>query len=98
MIVRFTSDAEADLESIGDYIARDNPQRAISFVRELRACCLELAFLPLAWPLVPRYEASGIRRRIHGDYLVFFLPGQEAVTVLRVLHGATDYVSIIEPF
>ncbi len=29
--------AEFDLEEIGDYIARDNPSRAVSFVREIRA-------------------------------------------------------------
>lgn len=28
--------AEQDLEAIGDYIARDNPRRALSFVHELR--------------------------------------------------------------
>ena len=30
--------AEQDLETIADYIANDNPARALSFVRELRAC------------------------------------------------------------
>jgi toxin ParE1/3/4 len=29
--------AERDLEAIGDYIAEDNPARALSFVAELRA-------------------------------------------------------------
>ena len=33
MIVELTAAAEADFESIGDYIARDNPVRAASFVR-----------------------------------------------------------------
>jgi toxin ParE1/3/4 len=35
----FSPRAEADLEEIGDYIARDNPARAISFLDELRAHC-----------------------------------------------------------
>jgi plasmid stabilization system protein ParE len=29
----FTPFAEADLEAIGDYIARDNPRRALTFIR-----------------------------------------------------------------
>lgn len=37
MIVLITRQAEADLERIGDYIARDNPRRAISFIGELIA-------------------------------------------------------------
>lgn len=36
MIVHLSCEAERDLESIGDYIARDNPMRAISFLQELR--------------------------------------------------------------
>lgn len=90
MTVRFTSDAETDLESIGDYIARDNPLRAVSFVQELRTCCQELAALPHAWPLVPRYATRGIRRRVYGDYLVFYRPEPDGVTILHVLHGAMD--------
>jgi toxin ParE1/3/4 len=35
----FLPQAEADLEAIGDSIARDNPRRAASFVRELREQC-----------------------------------------------------------
>ncbi|SAL07921.1 plasmid stabilization system protein [Caballeronia arationis] len=56
MIVRILPAAEAELEAIGDYIARDNPRRALSFVRELHDKCMSLADMPLAYPLVPRYE------------------------------------------
>lgn len=38
--------AEQDLEAIGDYIARDDPKRAITFVRELRAHCTHIASNP----------------------------------------------------
>ncbi|ENZ94836.1 type II toxin-antitoxin system RelE/ParE family toxin [Xanthomonas fragariae] len=54
MIVQLSADAEDDLERIGDYIAQDNPHRALSFVRELREKCMELASTPQAFPLVPR--------------------------------------------
>lgn len=62
MIVYLSAEAEYDLETIGDFIARDNPARALSFLRELRSKCLGLE----RFPLVPRYEASGVRRRVHG--------------------------------
>jgi len=48
MRARFTPLAEADLEATGDYIARDNPQRALSFVRDLRERCVRIAELPRA--------------------------------------------------
>ena len=59
MIVELTDEAEHDLEAIGDYIARDNPGRAISFLQELGEKCLALADMPTRVPLVPRYEAEG---------------------------------------
>ena len=34
-----TPQAEIDLEEIGDYIALDNPKRAVSFIREIRQHC-----------------------------------------------------------
>lgn len=99
MIVRILPVARAELEAIGDYIARDNPRRAVSFVRELRDKCLSLADMPLAFPLVPRYEDHGVRHRVHGRYQIFYrVVGQsERVDVIHVLHGARDYASILFP-
>jgi plasmid stabilization system protein ParE len=56
VIVVITEEAEADLEQIGDAIAVDSPERALSFVRELRGRCEGLAEFPKAYPPVPRYE------------------------------------------
>lgn len=95
MIVYLTAEAESDLETIGDYIARDNPGRAISFVRELRAKCLNLAALPRGFPLVERYEKHGVRRRVHENYVIFYRLDVEKVIVIHVLHGARDYERIL---
>lgn len=97
MIVTLTAAAEADLESIGDYIARDNPTRAVSFVRELRQRCERLADTPKAFPLVPRYERTGVRRRVHGSYLIFYRIGPNAIDVIHILHGAMDYERLLFP-
>ncbi len=96
MIVRLTAAAERDLEAIGDHIARENPARALSFILEWRQTCLGLAEFPERFPLVPGYEAEGVRHRVHGNYLVFYRAGAEAVDVLHVLHGA-DYAGILFP-
>ena len=95
MSVRLTAAAESDLERIGDYIARDNPRRALAFVLELREACMSLAAMPLAFALVPRYEPHGVRRRVHGNYLIFYRVDAGRVTVLHVLHGAMDYAAIL---
>lgn len=97
MIVHLSAEAEYDLETIGDYIARDNPERALSFLHELRSKCLGLADMPERFPLVPRYEATGVRRRVHGDYLIFFRVEAEKVVIIHILHGAQNYSTILLP-
>jgi toxin ParE1/3/4 len=44
--ILFTDAAEADSEAIGDWIAEDDPKRAVSFVTELRGRCRSLADKP----------------------------------------------------
>jgi toxin ParE1/3/4 len=98
MIVRILPVAQAELESIGDYIAADNPRRAISFVRELRDKCLGLADMAFAFPLVPRYEDRGVRHRVYGSYQIFYrIVGEpaERIDIIHILHGARDYASIL---
>jgi toxin ParE1/3/4 len=90
MNVRLSSEARKDLIAIGDYIARDNPLRASTFVRELAKACVELSSTPLGYPIVRRYEAKGIRRRVYGNYQIFYRVTGEQVFVIRVLHGARD--------
>jgi len=95
MKVRFTTEANADLQQIGDYIAKDNPSRALSFVDELEQKCLTIAASSKAFPLVPRYEQHGIRRRVHRSYLIFYRVEAEQVVIVHVLHAATDYAAIL---
>jgi toxin ParE1/3/4 len=97
MIVVVTAKAEADLERIGDHIALSNPLRALSFVQELRQSCERLAEMPEGFPLVKRYEASDVRRRIHGNYLIFYRIGTSTIDVIHVLHGAMDYERLLFP-
>jgi toxin ParE1/3/4 len=97
MIVVLTAAAEADLEAIGDWIAADNPNRALSFIEELHRCCQTLGTAPRRYPLVPRYKAVGIRRRVHRDYLIFYRISGKTVEILHILHGAQDYEVILFP-
>jgi toxin ParE1/3/4 len=83
--------AAADLEEIADYIARDNPVRAASFVAELEATCQAVAASPEHYPARSDL-APGLRMAVRGRYLVLYrnLPGENTVRVERVLHGARN--------
>jgi toxin ParE1/3/4 len=93
----FTDEAIDDLRQISEWIAGDNPGRALSFVDELEDSCTRLVGMPRAYPLVPRHEASGVRRVPHGDYLIFYRITTDAVEIPHVLNGARDYEPILFP-
>jgi toxin ParE1/3/4 len=95
MRVILTDEAEADFERLGDYIAADNPRRAASFVRELQERCYELANMPLAYPLLAHHGDTGIRRRSHGRYGIFYRVNEDTVEVLHVLNSAQDVDRIL---
>jgi toxin ParE1/3/4 len=97
MIVVLTDEAEADLEEIGDWIARDDPKRAASFVAEIRARCESLGDTPYAFPLVPQHESRQIRRRAFRDYLLFYRVEPDAIVILHIMHGARDFGPIVFP-
>ncbi len=97
MIVVLAEAAVADIAAIGRYIGAENPQRAAAFVAELEIRCHQLGSMPEAFPLVPRHRHSGVRRRVHGDYLIFYRIVADRIEVLHVLHGAQDYEAILFP-
>lgn len=89
MTLAFTPLAEQDLEVIADYIAADNPRRALSFVNELRARCQYIVANPVSYRLRPEL-GDGIRSCLHGRYVIFFESTPEGVLILRILHSARD--------
>lgn len=91
MRVILTPDALADLDRIAEHIETDNPARAISFVEELREAARRLADLPQGYPLVPRYERYGIRRRSYRRYGILYRPDAERILVLRFLGPGQDH-------
>lgn len=90
MIVFYSRKAEADLAVIGDYIARDNRQRAASFIDQLASRCEELADIPYAFPLFAADRDRHIRRRVHGRYSILYRIKGDTVIILHVLQSNRD--------
>jgi toxin ParE1/3/4 len=95
MKVVITAAAKADLRTIRNFIATENPAPAASFTDELLDHCLRLSEMPLRYPLVPRYERWGIRRSVHGEHLIFYRVADQTVQFIHILQGAQDYESIL---
>lgn len=51
--------------------------------------------MPRAFPLIPRYESRGMRRCVHRDYLIFYRAKENNIEIIRILHGATDYETLL---
>lgn len=84
---RLRPKAVQDLEEIGDYIAADNPARAVAFIGELRVLFTRMAERPKAYGRRDDL-APGLRQAVHGRYLVLFTAAKDGIVVERILHGA----------
>jgi toxin ParE1/3/4 len=95
--VVITDKAWSGLFEIGKRIKLDNPSRAETFVAELYDGCNSLQDFPETHGLIVDPKRRGVRRAVHGDYLILFRVLGAVVEVLLVLHGARDYQRLLFP-
>ena len=90
MRVEITEPAESDLLGIQNFIVVDNPERAASFIAELkRLCTVGLVESPHMGRA--RDDLSpGLRVLVHRDYLICYRVAQDVIYILRVMHGSFD--------
>jgi len=88
--------AEADILEIWDYIADDNPAAADRWMDQLDAQFQVLATQAKIGR--SRNElAPGVRSFPVGRYVVFYVPLDDGIDVIRVLHGARDIDALFHP-
>jgi toxin ParE1/3/4 len=81
--------AETDLEEIWWYIAQDNPSAADKLLDKIEEGCQAIARFPKMGTsreeLLPCLRSFPI-----GNYLIFYLPMDDGIDVVRVLPGMRD--------
>ena len=83
---RWTRTALANLDAIGQYIARDNPPRAVSFVAEIKDKTVMLARIPA---LGRPGRVVGTRELvIHENYILVYRVKDACLQIIRVQHVA----------
>lgn len=92
--VVFSPKAEHDLEDIADYIAADNPRRAVSFVRELRERCFALGTLPASARPFPAL-APDAHILPYRNYVILYRNLPRHVSIERIVHGARDIMALL---
>ena len=81
--------AETDLEDIWWYIAQDNPDAADLFLDKIEERCQALAQFPKMG--ISRDELlPSLRSLPIGRYLIFYMPIDDGIQVVRVLPAMRD--------
>jgi toxin ParE1/3/4 len=80
---------ESDLEQIADWIAEDNPRRAVTFIGEIREAFRRIGDGPLHYQL--RLDVGeDARLAVVGNYVILFRIDGDAVRIERVVFGRRD--------
>jgi toxin ParE1/3/4 len=95
MRLEFSRWVEGDLKSIADYIAEDNPMRAVSFIREIREKIRMVARQPLTYQLRPEIGEVA-RLAVVGRYLLLFRVMNETVRIERVVYGGRELSALFQ--
>jgi toxin ParE1/3/4 len=91
MKLKYTGRSKSDLRNITVWIADENPARAKTFAGELRGACRSVLNFPESNQTVEISRNQSVRRKVYGNYLIFYRVIGETVEILRILHGAQDY-------
>ncbi|EKD99005.1 MAG: plasmid stabilization system [uncultured bacterium] len=86
---------EGDLDDIADYIAQDNPGRAVSFIQDIRRKFNDIQRSPLSYQLRPDIGEEA-RMATVGNYAILFRAAGEVVRIERVTYGGRDLPGIID--
>jgi toxin ParE1/3/4 len=85
--VYWTDRAIADLITIGEYIARDNPRVARAWLERLRKRAELAAETPLAGRRVPEIGREDVRETFLRSYRIVYRTSADGITVLTVFEG-----------
>lgn len=90
------SDAE-DLKDVWNYIAQYNESSAEKLVREINKKLILLRDNSHIGREQNQFLV-GLRSFVVKDYFIFYLPNENGIDVLRILHSSRDIESIFENF
>jgi toxin ParE1/3/4 len=100
--IRVPGAAQRDLDQHTDYLlAKAGPDTAGRFIEQARASFNALAQTPGMGPIVEVSDTrlSGLRKwRVEGfpKILIFYLPTGKRIRIIRVLHTAADWWSLLD--
>ncbi|MBN9890565.1 type II toxin-antitoxin system RelE/ParE family toxin [Salipiger abyssi] len=90
MLCIFRDEAIQNLKEIGDFIAQDSPERAVSYIQEMRAYCQQIALSPTIRRVVAHIEGRAVRKALFGNYHIYYtlLSDEDGIEIVHIRHGA----------
>ncbi|MEZ5477616.1 MAG: type II toxin-antitoxin system RelE/ParE family toxin [Thiolinea sp.] len=88
MNVIFSPESENDLEAIADYIAEDNPAKALNFVQELKEHCENLSNFPHRNPVYGEIDDVTVRKYSYKNYIIYYGVGDDILYIFHIWHAA----------
>jgi len=92
MVLKYSKDALDDLDRILDFITKDSPSRALSFIDNMKSRIeLLISFPGLGVSCKSKGIEEECRVMIFGSYLIFYSVSGEEILVLSIVNAAEDY-------
>jgi plasmid stabilization system protein ParE len=95
MKLELSSYIESDLDNIADYIAQDNPRRAVTFIQDIRAKFFDIQRTPLIYQLRPDI-GDAARMATVGNYGILFRLIGDVIRIERIVYGGRDLPNIFD--
>lgn len=95
--IKISTSAAEDLKGVWNYVAQHSENSAAKLIKEINRKFILLRDNPH----VGREQNSflvGLRSFVIKNYFIFYLPTNDEIDVLRILHSSRDIESIFEDF
>ena len=95
--LKWAESAWSDLEEIAEYIDRDSPYYAATFVASVRKAAQSLLQFPERGRVVPEFGEPSLREVFVQRYRIIYQFADETICILGVVHGVRDLLSAWSP-
>jgi len=93
--IKWTPQAENDVEEIGKYIERDSPRYARITVQRLYHSVQRLKRFPLSGRVIPEFHNEQLREVLVDSYRVLYNVNEIFVIVFAVVHQRRDLLNVL---
>lgn len=96
MQIELSRYVEGDLDTVADFIAQDNPGRAVTFIQDIRKKFYNIQREPLIYQLRPDIGEDA-RMATVGNYAILFRIMGNIVRIERVVYGSRNLPDVFDP-